>query len=164
MMVAAQDVEAGVVRLAQLARAAGIHLIIATQRPSVNVITGLIKANLPCRIAFKVSSKVDSRTILDANGADQLIGRGDMLFNLPDGSGKLIRSQGCFVSDDEINDIVDFLKQNGEPRFVEEVQQQLESGEEDIGELQEEEEFFEEEGFRRFQRNGRRAGSTKKNN
>jgi len=139
MMVAAQDVEAGVVRLAQLARAAGIHLIIATQRPSVNVITGLIKANLPCRIAFRVSSKVDSRTILDANGADQLIGRGDMLFNLPDGSGKLIRSQGCFVSDDEINNIVDFLKQNGEPNFVEEVQKQLENEDEDVGELQEEE-------------------------
>ena len=139
MMVAAQDVEAGIVRLAQLARAAGIHLIIATQRPSVNVITGLIKANLPCRIAFRVSSKVDSRTILDANGADQLIGRGDMLFNLPDGSGKLIRSQGCFVSDDEINNIVEFLKQNGEPNFVEEVQQQLEADDEDVGELQDEE-------------------------
>ncbi|MCB1123641.1 MAG: DNA translocase FtsK, partial [Verrucomicrobiae bacterium] len=140
MMVAAQDVEAGIVRLAQLARAAGIHLIIATQRPSVNVITGLIKANLPCRIAFRVSSKVDSRTILDANGADQLIGRGDMLFNLPDGSGKLIRSQGCFVSDDEINNIVDFLKQNGEPQYVEEVQQQLESDEgDDVTELGEEE-------------------------
>ena len=139
MMVAAQDVEAGIVRLAQLARAAGIHLIIATQRPSVNVITGLIKANLPCRIAFRVSSKVDSRTILDANGADQLIGRGDMLFNLPDGSGKLIRSQGCFVSDEEINNIVEFLKQNGEPSFVEEVQQHLEADEEDVGELQDEE-------------------------
>lgn len=139
MMVAAQDVEAGIVRLAQLARAAGIHLIIATQRPSVNVITGLIKANLPCRIAFRVSSKVDSRTILDANGADQLIGRGDMLFNLPDGSGKLIRSQGCFVSDDEINNIVEFLKQNGEPSFVEEVQQHLEADDEDVGELQDEE-------------------------
>jgi DNA segregation ATPase FtsK/SpoIIIE, S-DNA-T family len=138
-MVAAQDVESGIVRLAQLARAAGIHLIIATQRPSVNVITGLIKANLPCRIAFRVSSKVDSRTILDANGADQLIGRGDMLFNLPDGSGKLIRSQGCFVSDDEINNIVEFLKQNGEPNFLEDVQAQLESEEEDIADLQDEE-------------------------
>ena len=139
MMVAAQDVEAGIVRLAQLARAAGIHLIIATQRRPVNVITGLIKANLPCRIAFRVSSKVDSRTILDANGADQLIGRGDMLFNLPDGSGKLIRSQGCFVSDDEINNIVEFLKQNGEPNYVEEVQQHLETDEEDVTELQDEE-------------------------
>ena len=137
MMVAAQDVEAGIVRLAQLARAAGIHLIIATQRPSVNVITGLIKANLPCRIAFRVSSKVDSRTILDANGADQLIGRGDMLFNLPDGSGKLIRSQGCFVSDDEINNIVEFLKQNGAPSYVEEVQQLVD--EDDVTELADEE-------------------------
>jgi DNA segregation ATPase FtsK/SpoIIIE, S-DNA-T family len=139
MMVAQQDIEVGIARLAQLARAAGIHLIIATQRPSVNVITGIIKANLPSRIAFQVSSKVDSRTILDESGAEQLIGRGDMLFN-PPGSGKLLRSQGCFVSDDEINNIVEFLKQNGPPQFVEEVQRQIESEDyEDIEELQEEE-------------------------
>ncbi|MDA0348009.1 MAG: DNA translocase FtsK [Verrucomicrobia bacterium] len=139
MMVAQQDVEVGIARLAQLARAAGIHLIIATQRPSVNVITGIIKANLPSRIAFQVSSKVDSRTILDEGGAEQLIGRGDMLFN-PPGSGKLLRSQGCFVSDEEINNIVEFLKQNGPPQFVEEVQRQIELEDgEDIGELQEEE-------------------------
>jgi S-DNA-T family DNA segregation ATPase FtsK/SpoIIIE len=137
MMVAQQDVEVGIARLAQLARAAGIHLIIATQRPSVNVITGIIKANLPSRIAFQVSSKVDSRTILDEGGAEQLIGRGDMLFN-PPGSGKLLRSQGCFVSDDEINNIVEFLKQNGPPQFVEEVQRQIEL-EDDVGELEEEE-------------------------
>ena len=135
MMVAQQDVETGIARLAQLARAAGIHLIIATQRPSVNVITGIIKANLPSRIAFQVSSKVDSRTILDEGGAEQLIGRGDMLFN-PPGSGKLVRSQGCFVSDDEINNIVEFLKQNGPPRFAEEVQRQLESDEDDITKLE----------------------------
>ena len=139
MMVAQQDVEVGIARLAQLARAAGIHLIIATQRPSVNVITGIIKANLPSRIAFQVSSKVDSRTILDEGGAEQLIGRGDMLFN-PPGSGKLLRSQGCFVSDEEINNIVEFLKQNGPPQFVEEVQRQIElEDDDDIGELQEEE-------------------------
>tara|TARA_Y100000588_G_C14272262_1_gene932804 strand:- start:1093 stop:3648 length:2556 start_codon:yes stop_codon:yes gene_type:complete len=137
MMVAQQDVETGIARLAQLARAAGIHLVIATQRPSVNVITGIIKANLTCRIAFQVSSKVDSRTILDEGGAEQLIGRGDMLFN-PPGSGKLLRSQGCFVSDDEINNIVEFLKQNGPPRFAEEVQRQVDTDEDDITELEDE--------------------------
>ncbi|MCZ6673730.1 MAG: DNA translocase FtsK, partial [Verrucomicrobia bacterium] len=137
MVVAQQDVETGIARLAQLARAAGIHLIIATQRPSVNVITGIIKANLPSRIAFQVSSRVDSHTILDDGGAERLIGRGDMLFN-PPGSGKLIRSQGCFVSDDEINNIVEFLKQNGPPRFVEEVQRQVDSNEDEVSELEEE--------------------------
>lgn len=137
MMVAQQDVETGIARLAQLARAAGIHLVIATQRPSVNVITGIIKANLPSRIAFQVSSKVDSRTILDEGGAEQLIGRGDMLFN-PPGSGKLIRSQGCFVSDEEINNIVEFLKQNGPPRFAEEVQRQVDTEQDDITKLEDE--------------------------
>ncbi len=136
MMVAQKDVETSIARLAQLARAAGIHLIIATQRPSVNVITGIIKANLPCRIAFQVSSKVDSRTILDEMGADQLIGRGDLLFN-PPGSGKLIRSQGCYVSDDEINKIVEFLKKNGPPQFAKEVEQQVQSGGDDMDSLQE---------------------------
>ncbi|MCC5789419.1 MAG: DNA translocase FtsK, partial [Opitutales bacterium] len=104
---------------------AGIQLILATQRPSVNVITAVIKANLPSRISFKVASKVDSRTILDSMGADQLIGRGDMLF-LPPGSSRLIRSQGAFVSDEEISAIVDHLKQNGPPQFEETVQQQIE--------------------------------------
>lgn len=130
MMVAPADIETGIARLAQLARAAGIHLILATQRPSVNVITGVIKANLPSRISFKVASGVDSRTILDAKGADQLIGRGDMLF-LPPGSSRLIRSQGAFVSDDEINDIVEALKENGPPAFEEEVQRQIEEPEDD---------------------------------
>ena len=135
MMVAQKDVETSITRLAQLARAAGIHLIIATQRPSVNVITGIIKANLPCRIAFQTSSKVDSRTILDQVGAEQLIGRGDMLFN-PPGSADLIRSQGCFVSDEEINHIVEFLKQNGPPQFAQDVQRQVEATDDDLNSLQ----------------------------
>jgi DNA segregation ATPase FtsK/SpoIIIE, S-DNA-T family len=133
MMVAPADIETCVARLAQLARAAGIHLILATQRPSVNVITGVIKANLPCRIAFKVASKVDSRTILDTGGADMLIGRGDMLF-VPPGSANLVRAQGAFVSDDEINGIVEFLKRNGPPEFADDVQAQIEAGAEEDAE------------------------------
>ena len=109
MMVAAQEVEESICRLAQLARAAGIHLIIATQRPSVDVITGLIKANMPSRVAFAVSSGVDSRTILDMNGAEKLLGKGDMLF-YPQGYPKPARIQGAFVSDQEVSDVVDFLK------------------------------------------------------
>ena len=127
MMVAPAEVESGITRLAQIARATGIHLIIATQRPSVNVITGLIKANMPSRIAFRVTSNVDSRTILDSMGANHLIGRGDMLF-IPPGSADMVRSQGAFVSDEEINAVVDFLKQNGEPKFDEEFQKTVESG------------------------------------
>ncbi|MBD5455982.1 MAG: DNA translocase FtsK [Lachnospiraceae bacterium] len=109
MMVASGEVEESICRLAQLARAAGIHLIIATQRPSVDVITGLIKANMPSRVAFSVSSSVDSRTILDMNGAEKLLGKGDMLF-YPQGYSKPARVQGAFVSDNEVSDVVDFLK------------------------------------------------------
>ena len=109
MMVAANEVEESICRLAQLARAAGIHLIIATQRPSVDVITGLIKANMPSRVAFSVSSGVDSRTILDVNGAEKLLGKGDMLF-YPQGYAKPARIQGAFVSDSEVSDVVEFLK------------------------------------------------------
>lgn len=131
MMVAPADIETGIARLAQLARAAGIHLILATQRPSVNVITGVIKANLPSRISFKVASKVDSRTILDGGGAEALIGKGDMLF-IPPGTSNLVRAQGAFVSDDEINGIVDYLKENNEPpNFAEEIQNQIDSSDEE---------------------------------
>ena len=124
MMVAPAEIETSIARLAQLARAAGIHLIIATQRPSVNVITGVIKANLPSRIAFQVASQVDSRTILDTKGADNLIGRGDMLFS-PPGSSRLVRAQGAFVSDDEVVSLVELLKQNGPPQYAAAVQQQI---------------------------------------
>jgi S-DNA-T family DNA segregation ATPase FtsK/SpoIIIE len=109
-------VEEHIARLAQKARAAGIHLILATQRPSVDVITGLIKANLPSRISFQVSSKVDSRTILDCNGAESLLGMGDMLY-LPPGTGRLQRIHGAFVSDAEVQRVVDFLKKQGKPVY-----------------------------------------------
>jgi S-DNA-T family DNA segregation ATPase FtsK/SpoIIIE len=121
MMVAPAEIETLIARLAQLARATGIHIIIATQRPSVNVITGVIKANLPSRIAFQVASQVDSRTIIDTKGAETLIGRGDMLFS-PPGSSKLVRAQGAMVSDEEITKIIEFLKRNGPPVYAQEVQ------------------------------------------
>ena len=148
MMIAPAEIETSIARLAQLARAAGIHLIIATQRPSVNVITGVIKANLPSRIAFQVASQVDSRTILDTKGADTLIGRGDMLFS-PPGTSRLVRAQGAFVSDDEVQQLVEFLKRNGPPQFAQAVQQQIDraakededgetgGGDEDLGDDEE---------------------------
>ena len=109
MMAAPSQVEESICRLAQKARAAGMHLIVATQRPSVDVITGVIKANIPSRIAFAVSSQFDSRTILDMSGAEKLVGKGDMLFN-PLGSGKPTRVQGTFISDEEVHDVIEFVK------------------------------------------------------
>jgi S-DNA-T family DNA segregation ATPase FtsK/SpoIIIE len=118
MMVVGKKVEELIARIAQKARAAGIHLILATQRPSVDVITGLIKANVPTRIAFQVSSKIDSRTILDQMGAESLLGMGDMLY-LPPGSGLPVRVHGAFVADDEVHRVVEKLKEQGEPNYIE---------------------------------------------
>ncbi|MBT6228472.1 MAG: DNA translocase FtsK, partial [Candidatus Scalindua sp.] len=130
MMVASKEVEASIIRLSQKSRAVGIHLVVATQRPSVDVITGLIKSNLPSRISFHVFSKVDSRTILDQNGAEKLLGKGDMLF-LPPGTSKLSRVQGSYVSDDEINRVVDYLKQISAPEFSSELKVWQSSAKED---------------------------------
>ena len=124
MLVAPADVEMAIARITQMARAAGIHCIVATQRPSVDVITGVIKANIPARIAFQVAAKVDSRTILDAMGADKLLGKGDMLY-LPPGSAKLIRAQGALITDQEIQEAVDFIAQQGKPSYEMEIHQQL---------------------------------------
>jgi S-DNA-T family DNA segregation ATPase FtsK/SpoIIIE len=123
MMVSRDQIESAITRLAQLSRAVGIHLIMATQRPSVDVVTGVIKANFPARISFKVASKVDSRTVLDLNGADKLLGRGDMLFLRP-GEAKLIRAQGTLVNDKEIERVVDFIKAQAEPVYDEEILQE----------------------------------------
>ena len=139
MLVAPADVEMAIARITQMARAAGIHVIVATQRPSVDVITGVIKANIPARIAFQVASRVDSRTILDAMGADKLLGKGDLLF-LPPGSAKLLRCQGALITDQEIQGIVDFIAKQGKPNYELEITQQLakredeSAGEEGCGE------------------------------
>jgi S-DNA-T family DNA segregation ATPase FtsK/SpoIIIE len=124
MLVAPADVEMAIARITQMARAAGIHCIVATQRPSVDVITGVIKANIPARIAFQVAARVDSRTILDAMGADKLLGKGDMLY-LPPGSAKLIRAQGALITDQEIQHAVDFIAKQGKPSYEVEIHQQL---------------------------------------
>jgi len=117
MLMASKDIEGLVTRLAQMARAVGIHLIVATQRPSVDVITGIIKANFPCRISFRVASKIDSRTILDSNGAEKLLGKGDMLF-LATGAPKPIRLQGAFISEADVNRVIQFIKdQNFKPAY-----------------------------------------------
>ena len=138
MMVAAGDVEEAITRLAQMARAAGIHLIIATQRPSVDVITGVIKANIPSRIAFGVSSQVDSRTILDSAGAEKLLGRGDMLF-LPVGASKPMRIQGAFFTDQEVEAVCDFVRKQGEAEYrtdlVPEIDEVQEQAQEHVDEL-----------------------------
>ena len=140
MMVAAKDVEDAICRLAQMARAAGMHLVIATQRPSVDVITGIIKANIPSRIAFSVSSQVDSRTILDGAGAEKLLGKGDMLF-YPSGAPKPVRIQGAFISDQEVENIVKFLKKDGETQYDENIIESIEkNGEPEKGAVEEENE------------------------
>jgi S-DNA-T family DNA segregation ATPase FtsK/SpoIIIE len=123
MMVASREVEESVTRLAQMARAAGIHLICATQRPSVDVITGLIKANFPTRISFKVSSRIDSRTILDANGAEALLGAGDMLYQAP-GTSKLRRVHGAYITEIETARVVDFIKHQQSPSYEMSVSQE----------------------------------------
>ena len=126
MMVAGKEIEAAVQRLAQMARAAGIHVVMATQRPSVDVITGTIKANFPTRISFTVISKFDSRTILGEQGSEQLLGQGDMLYMA--GGGRILRVHGPFVSDREVEDIVAFLREQGEPVYLEEVTEATDDG------------------------------------
>jgi S-DNA-T family DNA segregation ATPase FtsK/SpoIIIE len=116
MMAAGKEVEESIARLAQMARAVGIHLILATQRPSVDVITGLIKANLPARIAFRVASKIDSRTILDGNGAEQLLGKGDMLY-LPPASSRFVRIHGPYISEQETARLCSFIRKQGKPIY-----------------------------------------------
>jgi len=125
MLVAAKEVEESICRIAQMGRAAGIHLVIATQRPSADVITGLMKANIPSRIAFAVASAMESRIILDTQGAEKLVGKGDMLY-APLGQGKPKRVQGCFITDEEVQEVVSFIKQNSEANYSEEVQSQIE--------------------------------------
>ncbi|KQY83175.1 cell division protein FtsK [Paenibacillus sp. Root52] len=137
MMVAAGDVEDAIARLAQMARAAGIHLIIATQRPSVDVITGVIKANIPSRIAFGVSSQVDSRTILDMGGAEKLLGRGDMLF-MPMGASKPVRVQGAFMSDEEVENIVNYVRGQGEAQYDESIVPEVDDSVQAADEVQDE--------------------------
>ena len=143
MMVAARDVEESITRLAQMARAVGIHLILATQRPSVDVITGLIKANFPSRISFRVSSKVDSRTIIDSNGAEALLGQGDMLF-LPPGTSRLVRVHGAFVDEKEVKRIAEHAKSQGKPDYDEKVQMSEKEAEgEDFSDMKKDEKYEE---------------------
>jgi S-DNA-T family DNA segregation ATPase FtsK/SpoIIIE len=134
MLVAPADVEMAIARITQMARAAGIHCIVATQRPSVDVITGVIKANIPARIAFQVAAKVDSRTILDQMGADKLLGKGDMLY-LPPGSGKLIRAQGALITDQEIEGVVDHIAKQGKPSYEMEIHNALQKAPSSVGSM-----------------------------
>jgi S-DNA-T family DNA segregation ATPase FtsK/SpoIIIE len=142
MMTSSRDVEEAITRLAQMARAAGIHLIIATQRPSVDVLTGIIKANFPARISFQVSSRVDSRTILDAIGAENLLGQGDMLF-MPPGAGRIVRIHGAYISEEEIKKVTDFLRTQMKPNYDTDVMTQVTQEEEEAGEDIELDEKFE---------------------
>ena len=142
MLVAQAEIENQIARLAQLSRAVGIHMIIATQRPSVNVITGTIKANFPARISFQVAQKVDSRTILDAPGADKLLGKGDMLF-LPPGSPKLIRAQGSLTTDGEIQRVVEHIKQQGQPQYEMAIKDKIEGKTTDLPDMEEDDELIE---------------------
>jgi DNA segregation ATPase FtsK/SpoIIIE and related proteins len=141
MQTAPADVESAIARITQMARAAGIHLIVATQTPRADVITGVIKANIPSRIAFQVASKIDSRVILDENGADRLLGQGDMLY-LPPSTSRLIRAQGVLVTDEEIHRLVEFVAAQSPPTFDTRMQDKLEStspmDEEDVTEEDEE--------------------------
>jgi S-DNA-T family DNA segregation ATPase FtsK/SpoIIIE len=143
MMTSSRDVEESITRLAQMARAAGIHLVIATQRPSVDVLTGIIKANFPARISFQVSSRVDSRTILDAIGAEQLLGQGDMLF-MPPGVGRITRIHGAYVSEEEIKRVTDFLRTQKKPEYDPTVMEQVARDEEqEEGDLERDEKYEE---------------------
>ena len=141
MLVAPQEVENAITRLSQLSRAVGIHIILATQRPSVDVVTGVIKANFPARISFKVASKVDSRTVLDANGADKLLGKGDMLFMRP-GDAKPTRAQACLVKDREIERVISFIKEQRTAEYDEEIQKEQEK--KSHGKTYEKDEMYEE--------------------
>jgi S-DNA-T family DNA segregation ATPase FtsK/SpoIIIE len=131
MMVSSKEVEESITRLAQMARAAGMHLIVATQRPSVDVLTGLIKANFPARMSFQVSSRFDSRTILDSNGAEHLLGQGDMLF-LPPGVGKLMRIHGAYVSDEEVTGITNWIRDQRKPEYDPDIVNEIQ-GDETVG-------------------------------
>jgi S-DNA-T family DNA segregation ATPase FtsK/SpoIIIE len=141
MMISSHDVEESITRLAQMARAVGIHLILATQRPSVDVLTGLIKANFPARISFRVAARVDSRTILDSMGAETLLGKGDMLF-LPPGSSRLLRIHGAYITEKEVARLTHFLRESGKPTYDETVgrQERAQEG----GEIEDKDELFDE--------------------
>jgi S-DNA-T family DNA segregation ATPase FtsK/SpoIIIE len=142
MSVAQQEIEPCIVRLAQLSRAAGIHMILATQRPSVNVITGTIKANIPGRIAFQVAQGNDSRTILDTIGAEKLLGKGDMLY-LPPGKNKPVRLQGTWTSDGEMHRITDFIRTQGSPEFITEIKQKIENNRPELPEMDDSDDLLE---------------------
>jgi S-DNA-T family DNA segregation ATPase FtsK/SpoIIIE len=143
MMVSSRDVEEAITRLAQMARAAGIHLIIATQRPSVDVLTGIIKANFPTRISFQVSSKVDSRTILDMIGAEHLLGEGDMLF-MPPGVGRLERIHGAFISEEEVKRVTDFLRNQMKPEYDDTILTQVTTDDDpEAGDMEQDEKYDE---------------------